>query len=59
MRGFTMIIAATWLTASLVAAETGFLDRTVKVGAETYRYQVFIPSEWVPTQRWPIILELN
>lgn len=39
--------------------ETGFLDRSVTVGSQTYRYQVFVPASYVPTQRWPVILFLH
>jgi predicted peptidase len=41
------------------APETGFLNRTVKVGAETYRYQVYVPREWNKKQKWPVILFLH
>ncbi|MGH9938258.1 MAG: prolyl oligopeptidase family serine peptidase [Blastocatellia bacterium] len=41
------------------AAETGFLDRTVKVGNETYRYQVYVPREWNKRHKWPVILFLH
>jgi predicted peptidase len=41
------------------AAETGFLNRTAKVGAETYRYQVYVPREWDKKQKWPVILFLH
>jgi predicted peptidase len=41
------------------AAETGFLNRSVQVGSETYRYQVFVPREWDKKQKWPVILFLH
>jgi len=41
------------------AAETGFLNRTVKIGNETYRYQVYVPREWNKKQKWPVILFLH
>jgi predicted peptidase len=44
---------------SLVAADTGFLDRSVTVSNETYRYQVYVPLDWNPQQRWPVILFLH
>jgi len=40
-------------------AETGFLDRTVLVGSETYHYQVFVPANFDKTRKWPIILFLH
>ena len=39
--------------------ETGFLDRQVTVQGITYKYQVFVPEEWSPRQKWPIILFLH
>jgi predicted peptidase len=39
--------------------ETGFLDRTITLQGVTYKYQVFVPEEWTPHQKWPIILFLH
>lgn len=39
--------------------ETGFLNRTVTMGAETYRYQVYVPTIWRNDKKWPIILFLH
>jgi predicted peptidase len=39
--------------------ETGFLDRTIAVQGTTYKYQVFVPRDWTPHQKWPIILFLH
>ncbi len=39
--------------------ETGFLNRTVTVGGEQHRYQVFVPVDYTPTRRWPVILFLH
>jgi predicted peptidase len=39
--------------------ETGFLDRTISVAGETYRYQVFVPFAWDKRQSWPVILFLH
>ncbi len=39
--------------------ETGFLNRTVKIGTETYRYQVFVPLDWNKKQKWPVVLFLH
>ena len=46
---------------SSVAAgrETGFLNRTVKLNGQTYRYQVYVPSEWNKRKKWPVILFLH
>lgn len=39
--------------------DTGFLDREVTVKGVTYKYQVFIPEDWTPHQKWPVILFLH
>ena len=41
------------------AAETGFLNRVVKHGNETYRYQVYVPRDWSKSRKWPVILFLH
>jgi predicted peptidase len=55
-------LALTALSASSAQAkkrETGFLDRTVTVSGTVYKYQVFVPDNWSPRQKWPIILFLH
>ena len=39
--------------------ETGFLNRTIAVGADSYRYQVYVPANWDKHQKWPVILFLH
>jgi predicted peptidase len=39
--------------------ETGFLNRGVTVGGNTYRYQVFLPAGYTATERWPALLALH
>jgi predicted peptidase len=39
--------------------ETGFLDRTVTVSGETYRYQVFVPANFDKSKKWPVVLFLH
>ena len=39
--------------------DTGFLDRTVALQGEVYKYQVFVPDNWSPKQKWPVILFLH
>ena len=38
---------------------TGFLDRTITLEGVTYKYQVFVPEDWTPHQKWPVILALH
>jgi len=57
-RAFALLVA---LAAAGLAAppETGFLNRTVAVDGVDYRYQVFVPANWTPDQKWPIVLFLH
>jgi len=57
----TMIVAALslMLAHGRVETETGFLDRTITVGAVTYRYQVYVPAEYTPEKSWPVIVNLH
>ncbi len=47
------------LPARAKKAETGFLDRAVNVAGAEYRYQVFVPNDWTPKKKWPMILFLH
>lgn len=40
-------------------AETGFLDRTVTLTGQTYRYQVYVPASYSADTSWPVILFLH
>jgi predicted peptidase len=40
-------------------AETGFLDRSLLIGGETYRYQVYVPADYTPQRKWPVIVALH
>ena len=44
---------------SSARTQTGFLDRTISVKGTTYKYEVFVPDDWSPSQKWPIILFLH
>lgn len=39
--------------------DTGFLDRTLRLRGVEYKYQVFVPEDWTPHQKWPVILFLH
>lgn len=45
--------------APLAHADTGFLDRSVSIGGESYRYQVFVPAEYAADRSWPVIVDLH
>lgn len=39
--------------------KTGFLNQSISIGGEEYRYQVFVPSNWTNHKKWPVILFLH
>ncbi len=41
------------------AVETGFLDRTIRVGGHDYRYQIYVPADYATESEWPVILFLH
>ena len=57
----TSLLVALLLISSAAAAqvqprlETGFLDRSVSLGGQAYKYQIFVPPAYTPSQRWPVI----
>ena len=55
------LTAFAWAFSGTLAAkqETGFLDRTVTVGGETFKYQVYVPAQWSKKTAWPVILFLH
>ena len=60
------MIGALTITWSMVAAtlvppqiETGFLNRALTLGGETFRYQVYVPASFDPSRRWPVVLFLH
>ena len=64
MKQIAAAVVLAMFSASLAGAqreqiETGFVDRAVTVGAETYRYRIFVPPAYSPDRRWPIILFLH
>lgn len=44
---------------SLTGDDAGFVPRTVTVGGESYRYQLYLPADFDPARRWPVILSLH
>ena len=39
--------------------ETGFLNRSVTVGANSYRYEIYVPADYTPAKKWPVIMFLH
>lgn len=62
---FLPLVILTFVAALFVAParakipETGFLDRIVTLGNTKYKYQVFVPDNWTPNKKWPVILFLH
>ena len=60
----TLTLCTFLLTAALTAAaapriETGFLDREVTLGSVGYRYQVYVPVDYVQGKPHPMVLFLH
>jgi predicted peptidase len=60
-RVLLLIIALSLLTLPAHARkqETGFLNRTITSAKQEYRYQVYVPWNWVKNKKWPVILFLH
>jgi predicted peptidase len=58
LRLITPFVLLIWL-ASPAAADTGFLDRALTLDGVLYRYQVYVPRDYSPTRKWPLILFLH
>lgn len=57
-----LLITAAILMASSPPAlgqETGFLNRSVTIEKNEYRYQVYVPRAFQRTRSWPVILALH
>ncbi|MGH7452659.1 MAG: prolyl oligopeptidase family serine peptidase [bacterium] len=39
--------------------KTGFLNRIVVINNVTYSYQVYVPADFTPKKKWPVILFLH
>lgn len=59
LRILFLLIAGLLLLPAVTTAETGFLNRTLTAGSETYRYQVYVPAQWTRKEKWPVILFLH
>lgn len=44
---------------SMQTPQTGFLDRSVTIDRVAYPYVVYVPREWTPKKRWPVVLFLH
>ncbi|HVA66473.1 MAG TPA: hypothetical protein VNK24_06065 [Elusimicrobiota bacterium] len=59
---FLAAAAALWAFAPVLALggqETGFLPRSLSFRGAVRRYEVYVPADWTPDKKWPVILFLN
>ena len=54
-----MFFALLGMLASMQQVQTGFLDRTVTVSGQAYRYEVYVPADYATRPTWPAILFLH
>ncbi|MCU1291113.1 MAG: dienelactone hydrolase [Acidobacteria bacterium] len=47
------------LISTSVLAETGFLDRSIKFKGEIFRYQIYVPADYTPKKKLPVIVFLH
>jgi len=61
LRQLLFLFLCLWIGVPVFAKnhETGFLDRAITLQGVTYKYQVFVPDDWTPRQKWPVILFLH
>ena len=61
LRQLLFLLTCLWIGVPVFARnhETGFLDRTIMLHGAMYKYQVFVPDNWTPKQKWPVILFLH
>ena len=54
-----VLIAGLAPSTAFAKRETGFLNRTAKIGGQEYRYQVYLPANYTKDCRWPVIVFLH
>jgi predicted peptidase len=54
-----MLLALLGVLASMQLVQTGFLDRNITVGGQSYHYQVYVPADYASKSSWPAILFLH
>ena len=55
----TLLLLLLAAPVSAQRVETGFLDRTVTVAGQSYRYQVYVPADYPTKAGWPVIVFLH
>lgn len=60
IRVLSLLTCAALLSATAGAGqETGFLMRTIQVNDQSYRYSIFVPPDYDPEKKWPVVLFLH
>jgi predicted peptidase len=56
-----ILLAACLATSPAATARSaaGIHFRNVTVGKSNYRYEIYVPSDWTPSKKWPVILFLH
>jgi predicted peptidase len=54
-----LLIGGPGTEAAAQTTATGFLDRSVSIAGETYRYQVYVPADYTSARTWPVVLFLH
>src|SRR5688572_11875805 len=54
-----VVCAAPGAGAQERSQETGFLNATARMGAHAMPYVVYVPRDYTPARRWPVILFLH
>lgn len=57
--GTAALASLFWAVSCSMAADTGFVSRSVEFEGQTYLYQVFVPLDWTADKKWPVILFLH
>ena len=53
------LLTMTGAAPALAEAPSGFLDRSVRVGATSYAYKVYVPPGFDAKKSWPVVLYLH
>jgi len=52
-------LAARTTKAQTQNVATGFINKTVTMDGATYPYVVYVPRDYAPDKKWPVILFLH
>jgi predicted peptidase len=57
--GLVLVVSTVRAQDCSCTTQAGFLLRTVEVNGQKHRYQVYVPAEYTPDRKWPVILFLH